>query len=263
MKKKISLSIISFLLFSASLFVVNQKTFAKSTETDGWNTYTNVEYGFSFNYPKAWEGSKKERAIESEKPGDIIFSITFEDLSTDQKAAVFGGSPEAISVSIINKDPAVSLKDWLERTSCENLMKNGYQEKDCEKASKEIALGGEKGFVTPEGLFPTIGPPENGYAVERGSYIYELTSKSNFASGNDDPTNLPNFQEAAKTFQFAASSNPANSSGVESEQGTAQNQNTSVQPAQKNSKTRTILILIVAIIVVLIIADWLRLRLKR
>lgn len=263
MKKKILRCSILFVFIAVSFFVINPKVFAKSTEADSWNTYTNEKYGFSFNYPKAWENSEKEIAPESKKPGDPIFLVKFEDLSTDQKKSVFGGSPEEIAVFIRKKDSAVSLKDWLERTSCDKLIADGYQETDCEKAHEEIILGGEKGFVIPEGFYPPIGPIENGYAVEKGNYIYELSSISNFASGNDDPTQLPNFQEAVKTFKFADASTPANSEGVESEQKKTQNQDSSAQSPQKNTKTKTILILVIIVAMILIIADWLRLRFKR
>lgn len=200
------LALIAFLVAGAGAYVyvekkqgnnpstfLNQATSTETvsnTETFGWKTYTNTQYGFSLNYP----GDLKVEENSSERATNSVFTVKIYDANYKAPEGTVGQQVRAEQKSVII-----------------NILENSDENLDSIK--KIIALGEPKDktslwsekVITVDGKNATfyalwsglVGPHYEGY-LSNGKYIFDLTSFQGDLLG-----------QILSTFKFTPSNAPA------------------------------------------------------
>lgn len=202
------------------------------TDTNKINTYTSDEYGFSFEYPTAWEASKVEMVSDipegRSEGSSLLFSVEFsnenmklqiecvnneynnwttgydnpgstecepvtQDLSEDQKTVLLGPKHEEnLMLSVYNNDSALGLRSWM----IKEFKIPGTEQEDYE-VGQPITLGALDGYYSDTGC---CGLANRGYVASSGKYVYVLST--NYFTNSFDDKDMPEFfLTASKSFK--------------------------------------------------------------
>lgn len=177
---------------------------SQNDETANWKTYTNTQFGFSFQYPSTTKITINRPF--STNPSDVNLGELIMEMESTTPYDTLKVQPAWVGIGIW-RDLGVTIKDSVSRDSwCDKLQPSLIGQEECKSKANlpEVTFNGYKAFLFHELISSHV--ERNTYYIPYNHYVFVIvTSKKTILSPNGQGWIIvedPNLSKILSTFKF-------------------------------------------------------------